>query len=62
MATNLASAKDKIRSGIEFDDLPGDRIDPLWDRIEKTFVLTPPELSALKNARCGHAPPSASKP
>ena len=39
-------------AGVEFNDLPADRNDNLWNVIQNTYQLSLEELSALKNARC----------
>ncbi len=36
-----------------FQDLPSTRDDTLWNDFKNHFSLTPFELGALKNARCG---------
>jgi hypothetical protein len=52
-----ASARNKISNPIlplesfEFENLPTDRNDCLWIRIEVTYGLSLQKLSALKNAR-----------
>ena len=60
----LDSGKAKLGDIISFDDLPKDRNDNLWNRIENKCHLTIGELSALKNAVCssgqGNIPPSIS--
>jgi hypothetical protein len=49
----LKEAARKIsENNFRFDDLPGDRQDPLWNELLKQpFQLSVQELSALKNAR-----------
>ena len=60
----LDSGKAKLGDIISFDDLPKDRNDNLWNRIENKCHLTIGELSALKNAVCssgeGNITPSIS--
>ena len=51
---SLESAKGKLeQNGFPFEDLPHDRSDPLWTRIEEKYGLSLPEVSALKNASAG---------
>ena len=49
----LKEAARKIsENNFRFDDLPGDRQDPIWNELLKhPFQLSVQELSALKNAR-----------
>jgi hypothetical protein len=49
----LKEAARKIsENNFRFDDLPGDRQDPIWNELLKQpFQLSVQELSALKNAR-----------
>ena len=49
----LKVAERKLKENdFRFDDLPGDRQDPLWNELLKQpFQLSVQELSALKNAR-----------
>jgi len=49
----LEEAKRKIgENDFRFDDLPGDRADPIWkELLNQPFKLSIQELSALKNAR-----------
>jgi hypothetical protein len=55
---DIAKAKQKLLGNddtvppFNFDSLPLDRNDSIWDRIETKYGLTLPELSALKNAKC----------
>ena len=50
-ALKLAERKLK-ENDFRFDDLPGDRQDPIWNELLKQpFQLSVQELSALKNAR-----------
>lgn len=48
----LDTGKDKLQGTIKFENLPSERNDNLWDRIEKECHLDLDELSALKNAAC----------
>jgi hypothetical protein len=49
----LKVAERKLKENdFRFDDLPGDRQDPIWNELLKQpFQLSVQELSALKNAR-----------
>jgi hypothetical protein len=49
--SSLESAKVKLGNYIVYEDLPRDRIDPLWAEIRLECGLTVGELSAL-NAVC----------
>ena len=61
MSENLTAAKVKLAGNpatgvpppFPFDDLPVRDDPPLWTEIMNTYGLSLPELSALKNARCG---------
>ena len=51
----LTSALEKLE-GFDINDLPETRDDPIWtglNSIQGQFNLTPLEVSALKNRRCG---------
>jgi hypothetical protein len=56
MDSPLESAQRKLMGFIRFENLPTDRIEPAWDRIERECNLTLEELVVLKNAKC--APPA----
>lgn len=47
--SSFESAASKLETRFPLTDLPLDRDSPVWDRIEKTYDLTLPELSALRN-------------
>jgi len=52
MAT-LSAAKAKLSGDWEnYDDLPTDRLEPMWLIIQSDCQLTNPELLALKEGRC----------
>lgn len=52
--SSLENVKGKLEMMLfPFEDLPNDRNDPVWDKIEKKCDLTLPELSALKNEVAG---------
>ena len=50
----LERAKGKLElNGFPFAELPNDRNDSLWTRIEEKYGLSLPEVSFLKNASSG---------
>lgn len=52
MSQSLETAKEALhKNNFPFDDLPNDRIDPLWDKIQTEFSLSLAQVSALKNAK-----------
>jgi len=59
MMCPLKEAERKIKDhNFNFNDLPLDRIDPIWNDLRiKPFNLSIQELSALKNLRCPQPPP-----
>ena len=52
----LDSGKTKLIDVIDFEDLPKDRNDNLWNEIRELCRLTIAEVSALKNAVCSPPP------
>ena len=51
--SNLEAGRRVVQKlNIPFEDLPADRNDSLWNKIEERAGLTLGQLSALKNARC----------
>jgi hypothetical protein len=56
---DLKSAFQKIgftEKHYRFQNLPADRIDPLWETLGKKYKLDEFELGALKNLRCAVPP------
>jgi hypothetical protein len=62
MDSPLESAQRKLVGVIRFENLPTDRIEPAWDRIERECNLTLEELVVLKNARCAPTPTQGESP
>lgn len=50
--SSLDTGKIKLQGHILYDNLPKDRVDPLWNVIKDDCGLTLDELSALKNSVC----------
>ncbi len=59
MSESLNKALGKVGiSSVEdplLQDLPPTRDDPLWNEFKNHFSLTPFDLGALKNVRCGQS-------
>lgn len=53
--SDIETAKVKLGSIIQFENLPRDRNAVLWNRIERECQLTLDELAALQNAVCSSA-------
>jgi hypothetical protein len=55
----LQSILERTNRVIPFDDLPQERVDPIWDDLKTACGLTIRELSVLKNRRCTPAATTA---